>query len=498
MYPLQSLRNNKFVFVLLVFLFISSLVGCKGIRDRNSEKVSIPINKSIPIAGKWKVNDNSGKNESKYINGYAEFSDKGVLFGGDFFASPSYKIKRVNADEYFLYHLGIDNLEYKSEDGLIKVITVTSGNKYLYEFAIISNDKLIARVEDTVLYLNKVSGKLDNDLLSKTVKGKSSSVDTIIDESFKEKDSGVLLGIKYLKGTEYNGAPQYGYKTLWISSKKGKLSDVLEMDNILLPRKYGFYMVTSETKQGDLNYEDQIKVVNQSETKEVALKEEDKKITDYKNISKNILFAGNDYISLDVTKGNEADPNYESRLILEPVDNLSDSNGVKISDICGEEGLKRMNEAISTSLNDGKSILEEADSGNFGFVRRAGHWYIKGRLSYENETEKKYKDYNINVKIPSKVVFYDTLFVPWTSVKDKIPDASDIFTSPSGNLAIIIAENKVMVYGINGGELEETPKCKITINNYESIVMAEWCTGNYTDYWEKAFKKQKYNIANKN
>lgn len=498
MFPLQSLRNNKIIFGILAFLILATLVGCRGLSDGESEKVSLPLNKSIPIGGKWKASNNLDKNDSKYTNGYAEFSDKGVLFGSDFFANPSYKIKRVNAEEYFLYHFGIDNLEYKSKDGLIEVVTVTSGNKYLYEFAIINNDKLITKVEDNVLYLNKVSSKVDVDILNKTVKGKSSSADTLIGDSFKDKDSGVLLGIKYLKGTQYNGTPIYGYKTLWICNKKGKLCDVLEMDDILLPRKYGFYLVASETKSVDNYYEDQIKVVNLSETKNTAPKQENKKTTDHKNISRNILFAGNDYLSLEVTKGNEADPNYDSRLILEPVDNLSDSNGVKISDICGEEGLKKMNEARATSLSDGTSILENTENDDFGLVRRAGHWYIKGRLSYEKEMEKKFKDYSINVIIPSKVVFYDTLFVPWTNVKDKIPDASDIFTSPSGNIAVIMAGNKLMVYGINGGELDATPKGKIANENCDSIVMAEWCTGNYTDYWEKAFKKQKYNVIYKN
>lgn len=514
MFPLQFLKNNKFVSAIMIVLLITTLSGCSGLKRGEPGRVKVPMNKAISIAGKWQITSNEGKKESKYLYNYVQFSNKGVLFGNDFFGNPNYKIKMVNAEEYFLYHLGIDNVQYKSNDGLIEVITITCGNKYLYEFAVISDYKLIAKVEDKVIYLKKVSSKIDENTFNAAAKTKNSSVEALIDSNNKKQDSGILLGIKYIKGSEYNGTYIYGYKTLWISYKNNKPFEILEMDNLLLPRKNGFYMVSSDTKESINNYEDVINVTNLSDTKETNNKKGspddiNTKLVDKnhvvknndvikQNISRSILFAGNDYISLNVTKGNKADSDYDSRLILEPIDNFSDSNGVKISDVCGEDGLRRMQEARDTAVTDGNSIIEQSDSTNFGLVRRAGHWFVVGRLSYENETEKKFKDYNINVMTPSKVIFYDTLFVPWTNVKDKIPDANDIFTSPNDNMAVVITPNKFLVYGINGIELEQNPKYKIDMRDYDSVVMAEWCTGSYVQYWEKAFKKQKFDVVYRN
>ncbi len=48
---------------------------------------------------------------------------------------------------------------------------------------------------------------------------------------------------------------------------------------------------------------------------------------------------------------------------------------------------------------------------------------------------------------------YDDLQLSWNSVKSKIPNALDAYTSPNKDIAIITTEKELYVYTIDNGKL---------------------------------------------
>ena len=72
-------------------------------------------------------------------------------------------------------------------------------------------------------------------------------------------------------------------------------------------------------------------------------------------------------------------------------------------------------------------------------------------------------DYDINLIPPARLVFYDMLSIPWTVIKDKVPGASDAFTSPNGDYAIVVTGSWVLVYTIEADVLSRVPVQKINL-----------------------------------
>ena len=114
-----------------------------------------------------------------------------------------------------------------------------------------------------------------------------------------------------------------------------------------------------------------------------------------------------------------------------------------------------------------------------------GHWFFKGRINYLIDDEFHYADYSINIIPPSKLVIYDDLKISWTYIKDKVPEAIDAFTSPLGDIAVVMTKNEIIIYGIIRGEMEDMPLRRIDLKDNETVIMAEWATGDYVDNWSK-------------
>ena len=187
--------------------------------------------------------------------------------------------------------------------------------------------------------------------------------------------------------------------------------------------------------------------------------------------------------------------NFEtSKLQLLPIDGLPNANSVKISDILGEMGVISIKSAWEKALNSLK--IENADIlyreellENFGMERKLGNWRLKGRINYTKNNVFNTADYNINILPPSKVVFYDTLFVPWKNIKDRVPRALDAYTSPNKDIAIVQTKRELLIYDIHGNELDQYPKIRIDLKEEETVIMAEWATGKYVENWEGIFLK---------
>lgn len=546
-----------------LMLIVILLPGCFTIGKPPGIEVAPPKNNVLPFEGVWEVvnyiNGGFPSSKKKDVEGWigkkAVFSTYGIKVGDNIWAKTGYKVKRVVAEDYFLFRYGISSIDFTASEKEVSVTTITSGDKFLYDFIRLDDDEALLSIQGSIYMIKRIDKNIDQVLIRELANLKDQESETQLQTESESMSSGLLLGIRFTKN---NGSvTEYGYKTLWIACKKSVFHPVLETDNIFLPRKNGFWKVESdrvkvspvevigkqdakegakvgaiegvpkgtETKGAELREEDKLMVYNpyQLNTKSVDSgtvslpdkskslnsatvqsqnnKEQNRLFSNWKNVYRKILFIGNDYASMEVTyrdkPSNEKEGQEISITKVQPVDNITGEHGLKISHIAGDKGLKMLrdsrNSLISGLSSSGGSMMDERiEEENFYMQRKNGHWFLKGRLSYNKGDVFGYHDFNINLIIPYTLIRYDVLALSWTDIKDRVPDAVDAFTSPNEDLAVIVSDSKLYVYQINEGRLKYEPYAKIKLNKGDSVIMAEWATGNYVDNWEDTFMKNDY------
>jgi len=132
--------------------------------------------------------------------------------------------------------------------------------------------------------------------------------------------------------------------------------------------------------------------------------------------------------------------------------------------------------------------LPDADEDNFGLARKMGYWIFNGRINYKKNGKRTKKDYAITVIPPEHVVCCNKLEIPWTRVKNHVPSAADVFTSPDKMLALVITNSEIIIYKIHQENLLDPPLGKIPLKKGEEIIMAEWALGHYVENWTLALQ----------
>ena len=128
------------------------------------------------------------------------------------------------------------------------------------------------------------------------------------------------------------------------------------------------------------------------------------------------------------------------------------------------------------------------DYSNFTLKRETGKWILQGKISPLNKNNKSY-DYTLSIKPNDNLVKYDALMIPWRTLRNEIPFIKDAYTSPDGKMLIVIVEDELLVYGIDGNNISEKPMERIKLKDGEQVIMAEWCERDYVELWDVFFKE---------
>ncbi|MGC7870515.1 hypothetical protein ACPUYX_03165 [Desulfosporosinus sp. SYSU MS00001] len=484
----------RIVRLLIMVLIIFLLGGCTKLSWTTAGKI-IPPNSSVcPLQGKWVViqdlsaSRHGGDNDQIWIGDSAQFTREAAMLGNYVWNQPSYKIKKVNSTDYLMTKYLMLSSSIVPNNTVIEVTTVSTSENFLGEFIRVDDSKLIAFAENKVLLLKKVSDQVDSSLAA------ANPNEATISQTGRPATSGVLLGLKI---PENDG---HAYQTLWIAASNGKLHPILTGKDIFFPRSSGFWFLQVQNVSDGAIKEDELSARDVS-TKISGLETKAMKITQHdiseKIHQKIIDYVGNDYVAIE----NKVNGVNQLQVLL--VDKISAQEGVKISDLLENGGSVVYNnagdQAIQSLRNKGILATDNDESEeNFGLTRKNGHWYLQGRINYQDENTPRYLDYNVNLIPPAKMVSYDTLCLSWQNIKDRVPDAMDAFTSPNRDIAIITTKTKLYVYGITNAQLGSEPLTKINLKEGETVVMAEWATGSYVENWEKAFVAngaQKYDLT---
>ena len=476
------------------------------------DKIMPPENNNISIKGIWEIkkfsifNTNYNKesiNKSeadKLIGKKAAFNSQYGFFIDELSLSPKYKTKNINTKDYFsyVYKLNIDDIQIKNSKA--EVISVISDGKLFYEFIKTNDKNMIVQKDGIFFYLEKVGEDTEKFFAENNLKERKTKDDI---EKLKEDKllrSGVLIGLRDDNPINNSNSTENKlstYRTIWIPSKNRKLFDILQVENLFLPRMDGFWRIGVDryTLKGK-DFKDEILAYNKHDEKNKVSFLDDKNEV---NIYKKIMFVGNNYLCMEYKKIQGENSKDFYRVL--PIHATKNRRGIKISDIFGEEGKKAINnsvEAFLASQNQSniKNIKKEADEENFSLARNNGYWSVKGRLNDKDIMGDEYKDYNININPSNKMINFNTLSLSWNVVKTKVPDAIDAYTSPNKDIALIISKDSIRIYEMNKDELKSKALYKIPLKESESIVMAEWATGDYLEKWTKEIDIEPLTILN--
>jgi hypothetical protein len=492
--------------LLLLFLFLAtlSLSSCTSLDTGTLIKIASPSNGNVPLYGEWEVysfklgspNIVPSEQASSWIGKKAVFAENAAVIGEEYCTEPMYKIKNVNLVSYLLYQYKInpDYLNIQDED--IQAVSITSEGQYFHEFIKLGDSKIIVNIDGVFFFLKKTSDKVDGDLISKYINNNLQGYAPYDQSSDAPMYSGVLIGLRSSKKPDSKSP--YGennYRTLWISNMNEQIRPVYSTQDLFVPRKSGFWKVGVTRENQNETIRD---VLFANPADKAELNTSNWQGINNENMLRTILYAGNDYISTELTPVRK--DNKPNSLEVLPIDNIEGASPIKISDIAGENGKAALNEGASWLIKEGLpgsngnfSITPDEES--FYISRRNGHWIMKGRINTPNQTTP-WEDFNIKIIPPSKLVSYDELCLSWNFIKARVPDAVDAYTSPNRDMAVIVTGSTLFIYAIQNGTLSQNPDNKIRLKDKENIVMAEWCSGKYVDKWDKEFMKNTTHIEN--
>ncbi|MBE6064540.1 hypothetical protein [Clostridium cochlearium] len=498
--------NKKITIIFTIILLIIAFFLFQKYVPYNMEvrdKIIPPENNKISIEGIWEVKKISIFNNSynkedvdnfkvdNLIGEKAAFNNQYVFLIDELSVNPQYKVKNVNIKDYFsyIYKINIEDIGLKNSNiSKTEIISVISDGKLFYEFIKLDDSNLIVQREGVFFYLEKIEEDTEKFFSESNLKKLKIKEDTKKLEEDKLLRSGVLIGIRddsLVKDTNGIGSQGSNYRTIWIPVKNRKVLDVVQVKDLFLPKIDGFWRVGVQRHIiRENSFKDEIFAYNNQEENNTVSIDDKNEL----NIHKKIIFAGNDYLCMEYSKI-QGDKSKDFYKVL-PIHAVKNIRGVKISDIFGEDGKKAIKSSLEAFLASQdktsiKNIEKEANEENFSLVRNNGYWIVKGRLNEKDPTGYDYKDYNININPSNKMVNFNAFYLSWNAVKSRVPDAIDAYTSPNKDVALIVTKDNIKIYEIKDNELGNKAIYKISIKKDESIVMAEWATGDYVEKWNK-------------
>ncbi|MGO1370231.1 MAG: hypothetical protein ACTHVE_00085 [Senegalia sp. (in: firmicutes)] len=480
---------NKIKLIMLLFLILF-IQGCNLDID-DGDKIISPDNLNIVLQGTWKVKETrtieegllSKEEKNKILNKDVVFTNEYVFLNDKLIKNPEYKSKSVNAEEYFLYtyKTDIDTLNIDSDK--INVIIVTSNNNYFFDIVQIDKKNILLYYQGAFLYLEKTSNNIDHIDIDRNKNDKY-----LIKDNKKDNEnlsSGVLLGLKSSTQDDFNS--EISYRTLWISASDKKINPILEIKDLMIPRRSGFWeMKINSYLDSDSIYAHPVEFTdNEISNEKEKYKDKEKKV---------IHFVSDDYLAIEYININDIDKKAPRYKVL-PLDNISIKQGLLLSDIDKyNDKNSYYNSAEDFMISKGYKNLDDLklniNSKNFTMARRNGYWILKGRLFSSKTVKETYEDFNINVLPTDELINYNELLLSWDYIKSKVPQTIDAYTSPNKDIAIIISNSKIDIYSIENNLLSSKPIKTIQRKEHEEVVMAEWATGSYVELWDGKIRQK--------
>lgn len=492
----------------LIVLVISSLIlsSCTSSGGQVQELIASPKSNIAAVEGKWevtssvyKLGNNIVDEKSDYIGKEALFHTNAVVLGNEYTKEPSYKLKRVKTTDYLIYKYKTSPLSLGIQNEYINVITILNQEQYFCELLQLDDQTALIFREDGFYKLERKVTKVSLEEVMRYI-----DVEESVQQSFGSIDpenlnSGILLGLKIQSFDETTELPKWDYNTYWIQMKNREFDGIYSLEDLLLPRKNGFWIVEQDRiiENGVVNDEifatSLFNLQKQEKAMEDLIFNFDEKLNSLDtaiervepSILKNIVFVGNDYISvenIDIDRGDRR------TLQTYAIDNLDDKKPIKLSDLVGDTAINLFTEGARSVISIDDQVVPNEE--NFGLTRRNGYWTLKGRINYKDKDEELFREFNIKAIPPKDMVSYDELAIPFDAVRLAVSDVQDVFSSPNSDFLVVITSSHVVIYSIEGYDVNNSPLARIELPPDSSVVMSEWATDRYPDIWKNEMIKQ--------
>ena len=479
---------KRIVFVMVIFIFTLS-IGCSKVNGKDTQSIKAPDNENLSIRGTWKIDDINilddkieNKEETLSLkNTIISISNTKISIFNNIYSNPSFKLKVVK-DEYVLsYELNLKISDIIESRETVDVISLIDSNKLIGEFIVLDENSGYLFYSGILLKLSK------EDINPTEVDMANSKFEAEVLVEDYNSDVGVMLALKTPRTKNEDGTyTNETYRTLWISFKDNEIQTVIQKDNIIFPRLNGIWTIEKLVEEKNDKHIEYF-LSRPIDGKLDSYIVEDSNVSIYKNIN----FISNDYISIEKYEGNEFSNEFSIYQTI-PIDNINSKQGLSIEEIYSNEVNEKyerdFNEAFEnlTKENAEKSI-NIVNFTNFTLRRVEGKWILIGSI-LKNDGNEENIDYKISISPSKKILNYDRLLIPWKNLKGRFPFIEDAYTSPTGRIALIIFDNKLLIYEMEDRNIKGSPLCYINLNQDEKVIMSEWSSGSYVDTWSKAFK----------
>jgi hypothetical protein len=263
-----------------------------------------------------------------------------------------------------------------------------------------------------------------------------------------------------------------------IYSKNRDIKTISRRKQLLVPRAKGFWQV-GIISENNINAVYAEPLIDGVILKENILDQLRGNILKVASDTK-IHFIGNDYI------GTEAG----QRFSVYPIETLRNSKALSFSEVNSENTENIFEQSTKDFLSsvkeeDSKNLMNEIDQQNFMLMRRNGHWILRSRLYFRQPSKKKFQDFDLKLMVPSSLIHYDEMDIPWNEIKAKQPWTTDAFMSPNKDIIVLVSENSLSINSIQKSSIVSKQLQKIPLDKGDTVVMAEWSIGRYADLWDK-------------
>jgi hypothetical protein len=206
-------------------------------------------------------------------------------------------------------------------------------------------------------------------------------------------------------------------------------------------------------------------------------------------------FVGSEYLSVDehYTTEYAAGLNSVQRAGLVPIDSLARRGYADLLDFkAWSTDPLRVDSATDARLLDqcrasrGAKEIDELLSEDFEhelLIRRApGRWELVMRFSRGGAAwQGMIVECGTSYPLPASIVGYDALPMSWEAIEQQVPGARDAVASPAGDMVVVLAGGRLLVFAPRNGQLGapigEAPTPP------GDLVMAQWATGTYVAVW---------------
>lgn len=479
------MKHKLKLLIIIMVVFILLLSGCGNIEFNIEDTIKPPLAQNAAVQGTWRIekyisvqkelkDSNQNKNlQDLYVGKNAIFDSEIGAIGTEACTDPSYKIIRTTADTFIQNKYRINEELLGLSSAKIDVVDITSDNQLFYQLIVPDENTAYVYTQDGFLEMKKVSDSVDPKI-KQICKGYVGA--NMENGEYKEDPllrSGVLIGIR---------SEENIYSTYWIYSKNRKVKAASSRKQLLVPRSKGFWEIGAVRTNSDIEsiyVKPFIDIESQQKSQIISKIDMLNKQADTK-----ILFVGNDYIGIE--------SNFRYNVV--PVDGIKEGRGIALSDIMNQNmfsTLKKSRDAFIAALDKDKAdkLIKDVNEENYSLKRRNGHWVMTSRLYYKEPNSNKYEDFDLNLMVPSKLIHYDEMNIPWNDIKSRLPWITDAYMSPNKDIAILVSEDSLNIYPVQNSGIVNKQLLKIPLLKTDSIVMTEWSIGKYADIWSEFVQK---------